>query len=76
MGAKIEDVFEFFVELTGLKRECVDSELGKYLNVLNLDRKSLCEDDLRRVMSLYLEDLNCSMVIEESTEGHCDEAKA
>ncbi|NCN27618.1 hypothetical protein GW915_08600 [bacterium] len=62
MAHKIEDLFKLFSELSGLSDECVRKELEGHLERLNIDRLNITENDLRRVMSLYLEEMNCSMI--------------
>jgi hypothetical protein len=52
--------------MTGMSRKSVQNELNKYIDALNLDKKSLTEHDLRKIMSLYLEDLNWSIMVNEA----------
>jgi hypothetical protein len=66
MGEKIEDIYNLFIEMTGMSRKSVQNELNKYIDALNLDKKSLTEHDLRKIMSLYLEDLNWSIMVNEA----------
>lgn len=65
MGHKIDDLFRLVAELSGVPASCLKKELEGHLNRLNIDRLNITEADLRRVLSLYLEELNCSMLEEE-----------
>lgn len=65
MGEKIEDIYNLFIELSGLSREKVQRELGRHIDALDLDIKNLSEDDIRKIMGLYLEELNWSIMMRD-----------
>jgi hypothetical protein len=74
MGEKIEDIYNLFIELSGLSRESVQHELNKYITALNLDKRSLSENDIRKIMSLYLEELNWTMLSQQENDAFITEA--
>lgn len=54
---KGRELFELLVELTGLDEKIIRSELEELLKRLNLNADNLTTDELRDVVSLYLEKL-------------------
>jgi hypothetical protein len=57
MGNAIGNLYDLLVELSGLERNTIDQELGKYIRELGLDPKNLSTNDIRRIATLYLFDV-------------------
>ena len=65
------NLFDILLELTGLSREILETELQKHMEKLSLNPKSLSTDDLRRVMESYILEIHEHMA-EDSKEMPAD----
>ena len=59
---KGKDLFQVFVDLTGLDREVVEKELNRLLTGMRIDPNFMTTDDIRKVMSVYLDQLNLDLI--------------
>jgi hypothetical protein len=59
-------LFELLIELTGLERSVIEPELCLILKKLNLSIDRLTTDDIRRVMTVYLEEVGNQLTSGES----------
>lgn len=59
MGGMLEGkgLYDLLVELTGLDRKIIESELESLMHKLEIDVDQLRVEDLRRLAALYLEDI-------------------
>jgi hypothetical protein len=58
MAMKGNELFQLFVEMTGLEHGTVEDELRKLMQRLNMDPETLTTEDIRRLMAHYLEEFN------------------
>ena len=60
MGGMLEGkgLYDLLVELTGLERNIIESELESLMKKLEINREKLRVEDLRRLAALYLEDIH------------------
>jgi len=61
MGTEGIGLYHLLVELTGLERKEIEPVLDRLLAKLKLNRDSLTTEDVRKVMALYLDEVNQEM---------------
>ena len=66
------NLYDLLVELSGLDRTIVDEELGKLIKKLDLDSNNLSTEDIRKIATLYLFEIQSSTGRELSV---CDDFK-
>jgi len=58
VAVKGNELYQLFVELTGLSSGTVEDELQAHMKRLDMDPENLNTDDIRKLMTLYLDEFN------------------
>lgn len=59
--SKGNELYQLFVELTGLSTGTVEEELQSHMKRLEMDPETLTTDDIRKLMAIYLDEFNSGL---------------
>lgn len=76
MATKGNELYQLFVEMTGLGSGTVEDELQAHMRRLDMDPENLNTDDIRKLMSLYLDEFNMGLSSSHMLEAASDPVDA
>lgn len=68
MGSKKVNYYQLLIQLSGIPPEIAEKELAPYFKSLGEDPHHMSLESLRKILALYLQDMDQSMVEEENTK--------
>ena len=60
-ASKGNELYQIFVELTGLSTDTVEEELQSHMKRLEMDPETLTTEDIRKLMAIYLDEFNSGL---------------
>ena len=61
-------LFNLLVELTGLDKKVVETELNDLMQELRMDKSTLTTDDMRKLVALYLDRVHGALTEEDESD--------